>query len=516
MAAYPPPNMFGLPDKFTEWRSNQAEAVDRIVDCPTRFLSQVCPTGFGKSLTYVAAAIMSGQRTIILTSTKGLQTQLMRDFGHMPGVYDIRGRANYPCRLNTKATCDVGLCVFGVRCQFADQGGCHYFDQLNRVKSPEARVVVTNYSYWMAQNEFSDGLGAPFARIVCDEAHAVPDHVVDHVAVTLSKVSRLESEVLRLEESLPVTFQDWVAWADDKRQTVEALVLEAKLTRKEKRYLALKRLQEKLNQIVRRMDPTWIWEEGDAHVTLSPVWADRYAEEVLFLGVPNILLTSATVVPKTANMLGVPDEDHTFEEYPHTFPKANRRLYHIPTVRLNFRNGPLEERQWLTRLDQIIRDRADRKGIVHTVSYARRNLVLENSKFSSQMITHNRADTESVVRRFKRNQSPLILVSPSMATGWDFPDDECRWQVIIKLPYPDTRGNVMKTRSKLDPDYTSYLTMQQLIQACGRGVRSATDWCETFIIDDNIVWFIDRYQHLAVNWFMGAFGTSATVPKART
>jgi Rad3-related DNA helicase len=100
-----------------------------------------------------------------------------------------------------------------------------------------------------------------------------------------------------------------------------------------------------------------------------------------------------------------------------------------------------------------------------------------------------------------------------MATGWDFPDDECRWQIIIKLPFPDTRGEIIKARSKQDPDFTSYMAMQQLIQAVGRGVRSKTDWCETFIVDNNITWFIDRYKHLSVDWFRGAYKTKPTIPQ---
>jgi Rad3-related DNA helicase len=138
---------------------------------------------------------------------------------------------------------------------------------------------------------------------------------------------------------------------------------------------------------------------------------------------------------------------------------------------------------------------------------------MNQSKFRDVMISHSRRDTEKVVRDFKKAQPPLILVSPSMATGWDFPDDECRWQIIVKLPYPDTRGNIIKARSKQDPDFTSYLVMQQLIQACGRGVRSDHDWCETFVTDNNITWFIVKSGHLAVNWFEEAYSARTTIPR---
>ena len=54
--------------------------------------------------------------------------------------------------------------------------------------------------------------------------------------------------------------------------------------------------------------------------------------------------------------------------------------------------------------------------------------------------------------------------------------------------------------------------MQQLVQACGRGVRSVTDWCESIIIDDNIRWFLKRYRRFAPRWFLQAYKSIATLP----
>jgi Rad3-related DNA helicase len=189
-------------------------------------------------------------------------------------------------------------------------------------------------------------------------------------------------------------------------------------------------------------------------------------------------------------------------------------LYHIPTIRLNFRTTDMELRQWVARIDQIIRPRQDRKGIVHTISYKRRDVVMVRSKMRDILVSHKRLDTESVVRKFKAAYPPMVLVSPSMATGWDFPDEECRYQIIGKIPYPDTRGKIMKARTKTDKEYTSYVAMQQLVQACGRGVRSESDWCETFVIDDNVKWFLPNYRHMAPEWFREAYTSVRVVPKA--
>ena len=110
---------------------------------------------------------------------------------------------------------------------------------------------------------------------------------------------------------------------------------------------------------------------------------------------------------------------------------------------------------------------------------------------------------------------PAILVSPSVVTGYDFPYDECRFQIVGKLGFPDTRDPIMKARIKKDPDYSSYLAMQSLVQSSGRGGRATDDWCETFIIDDNAKWFLWKFKHFAPDWFMRAYTRLQFVPKAR-
>ena len=497
----PEPVVFGLP--YGEWRPLQDVACEQIIDCKERFLAQACPTGFGKSLVYMTAAMLIPGRTVVLTSTKGLQSQLIRDFGKVSGVTDMRGRSNYPCRLNTKVTCDMGVCTMGMKCPMRDQGGCFYFDQLRVAR--RSKVVITNYAYWMSQNEYSTGIG-DFDMMILDEAHAAPDHVISHMGVSFLK-TRWNEKLLGLSE-VPNDIKGWKVWAISRAEDVEYEMERMAVRGNEKGYLRLKRVAQKLDRI-KGMD-SFVWEDNRSSIDLSPISAAKYSEPFLFLGIKKVVLVSATIVPKTMDLLGVKG---TYTEYPHSFPVENRKVIHIPTVRMNYKNGAYEERVWLNRIDNIIRTRLDRKGVIHTVSYKRRDLILESSKFRDNMITHNRKDTEDTVREFKLADPPSILVSPSMATGWDFPDDECRWQIILKLPYPDTRGAIIKARSREDPKLIPYLVMQQLIQAAGRGVRSKEDWCETFIIDNNITWFIRQEEKLALGWFLEAFKVNRMIPE---
>jgi Rad3-related DNA helicase len=154
----------------------------------------------------------------------------------------------------------------------------------------------------------------------------------------------------------------------------------------------------------------------------------------------------------------------------------------------------------------------DRKGIIHTISYKRRDFVQEHSEFSVFMMANNSGNVETVLKKFIKSVPPRIMISPSIMTGIDLPGDYCRYQIILKVPYPSTQGALMKARCKRDPGYSSYIAAQQLVQAYGRTTRSEDDFSESFILDDNILWFLNRYPDYVPQYFKDAFTSLQTIP----
>lgn len=513
MSDFIPPQALGLPDKFSSWRPNQDKAIQRIVNSDKRVILSVLGTGSGKSLAAIASSILFGGKTVILTSTKGLQTQYMNDFASM-GMVDMRGRNSYPC-LATKGenSCDEGPCMAGVFCPLK-AGGCYYYDQLK--KAQKSNLVVTNYAYWLFSNAYSEGLGK-VNLLVCDEGHDSPEAVASFMQVDFARTDSWLAPLLpTIPEKLSIK-----AWKDWVRITTENLNTEidyhlaqvAAGSNKSARVVAKMKKIKKNFDIISTMDEdNWIVDVNPHTVTFAPIWASEYAQNILFMQIPHILLTSASICMKTAEMMGLSDDDCEHFEYPHTFPVENRLLMHLPTARFNFRSSQQDLYRMVTRIDQIIKERLDRKGIVHSVSYARRDLVLANSKFMDIMMTHDSVNTESIVKMFKESDPPKVLVSPSVATGYDFPGDECEYQIITKVPWPDSRSKIMKARTESDREYAPYITMQQLVQACGRSVRTPTDISENFIIDDNILWFIKQYKKFAPKYFLEAFEKKIVAP----
>jgi Rad3-related DNA helicase len=482
----------------------------------------VLPTGAGKSLVAATLATLTGWRTAILTSTKGLQDQILASFSTI-GLSDLRGQNAYRCRaLDLGAIyteyrtehnqCDVGPCKAGMLCPWRDLG-CLYFDAVARAKTTP--ILVTNYQAWMHQGA-GNGLG-DFDCLVLDEAHAAPAEVASFLTSTLTL--RQLSEV-GLDTPGSTDAVVWIAWANEHRtaltRRVETLTKEAKERRLSVSELRQLRQQKSTLRTVERLagatPEQWLVIEGDDGFSFHPIEIGAHVEAALLKEIPHVVLMSATLTRKTTETLGLDPEAMGWLVQPSTFPVERRPVIHVSTCRIDHRIDPMGTRLWLARLDQILATRADRKGIIHTGSYARAKLIYEHSEFRSRLVLHERATTREMVEWFRRAGPGTVMVSPSLTTGFDFAGDACEYQVILKVPWPDSREPVIEARTVKDKTYPAYIAMQDLVQAVGRGMRSEDDQCETLILDDHVRWFLSKYRTFAPQWFLDAFRSCITIP----
>lgn len=578
----PPPVDIGLPAKFAQWRPGQDRAVVRVIDSEKRVKVLALPTGAGKSASCVAVSVLAGGRTVILTATKALQGQYMVDFASM-GMVEVKGQNAYPCRALTepdaghldgggfrvrrqdgapgpaKQSCDEGPCHIGMTCRLRN-GGCHYYDAVREAE--QADLVVTNYAFWLAVNEYRkrternelgdkvevEGIGK-FDTLVLDEAHDAPEALSSFLTV---RITQVEVEGLLGTQLLPVQASpdEWARWATYHCSRAEALLEIAREAVKAshgadrtaaKQVKALRQLVRTLT-VLQTRGVEWVVEElredgGDpAHPDLqfAPVWPAPLAERYLFREIPSVLLVSATVRPKTLDYLGIARADADFWEERSTFPIARRPVIHIPTAKLTHTASEMVLRQWLVRIGQIMRARPGVRGIIHTGSYQRARYISDGLRerypdLHRLLLWHRSGanwqgsgrDLAQAMEEFRTRPvgNGLWLISPAVTTGYDFADDLCRVQIITKVPFPDTRSEVVKARTARDADYGMYLAMQTLVQSVGRSTRSETDWSETFVIDDQVTWFIGKYGKqagFAPRWFLEAYRSTSVIPPIPT
>lgn len=483
------PADFGFPARFTSFREAQIEAVHFTLNSESRFRALALPVGSGKSL-YGMAVAKHFNRTAILTVTKGLQEQYERDFAEA-GLVLIKGRTNYPC--DVADNCKLGG---HLRCSSQRDERCPYVQKYNEAKASE--YLVTNYAYWLNVMNKGQGLGE-FDCLILDECHDSSKALSAYLDFHISE-AEIERFTLADPRSCGEDLESWGKWAAKAESILKKHLSTAKSPHH--RALEAERMETLLDRLARLQtlnERNWVCElsEGTKYGRFwkfDCVWPGQYGE-MLFQHIPNVILMSGTLRPKTLSELGVKAANAEFRAWPRIFPPNRSPFYHVKSVAVKYGMDDAATARWLQTIDEIIEGRhRERKGIIHTVSYARQRMLLERSRFRQYMLANsNDPDSEeasAVVERFRQSSAPAILVSPSFGTGWDFPGQDCEWQILTNIPFPPMISKVMKRRKEADPSYQSAQAAKEIGQALGRGMRFAGDRCETFIVDDRIGFFM--------------------------
>lgn len=558
-----PPD-FGITNpKFTTFSKQQLEGLSTYMDLPDpdsipvgerQALILCLPTGSGKTLlnfTISKLAEMQGRRALILTHSKGLQDQAERDHS-CDGLKVIKGRSNYTC--DQHGDCERGSlfgCNAGSECP-AEQA---------KAEAAASSIVMANYAYWITVNRhvhMSKPIGE-FDVIIMDEAHLAPQILSDHLTVTLTpdKFTRkyqssigkqLASTFPELHESpkprahldpdeLAINVGLLSTWAKNNQGSVNIHLADLKERFNQSRAPHLADeiklygdLQEDLNLLASMKPANWVVDkprkdekpdtETDSQpdrITSTPIWVGQY-NRYLLSNARHVIMTSATIRPKTGTLLGLKAESTKFREWGRIFPASHNPVFYIPTATLTWKTESLDSTRKLVvdRILEIINHHKGHRGIIGTVSYHRMNWLYNallragDHDVRSRLIRHEtmnkwRESGQQLVDRYLKHEAAVAL-SPILSTGWDFPDDKCRFVIIPKIPFVVTKDLVMRARKEADKTYASYLTVLDLVQICGRGSRHMKDWCTCYIIDDSWKWFQGDCQHLAPKSFQVDYG----------
>ncbi len=515
---YPPPTLFGAPERFPDWRPHQYEALCASLASTKRVVVHNAPTGFGKELIACMEALMSGRRAVILTSSKPLQTQYSDEWG----MLDIRGQNNYPCLAthpggeffeedSAPVMVDEGPCHFGKECSLKS-GGCVYYDKLRA--APSESLSVWNYDLWLSINRFSPPHSVrKVPLLVLDEAHAATDRLLSAMAVDVAQwdirhILKTRSKLPKAED--PVA---WSQWAAKYRPTAANMADVAKATGDRVRASKLEAFKRALDGLA-AMDVGWMGEERGDHFYFEPIEPARFAEQYLFAGAEKVVMVSATIVPDTPRRLGVAEEDIDYFEYPSSFPVANRPIYYLPTVRMRYGMDAEDTRAMVRQFDRIASSRIwGTRGVNHAVSYVRQQEFRELSEYAPFMLCPKSGEVDAGIAQLRATPPPVILNSPAITTGYNLAGDDARWGVMSKMPYPPTQGNIFKARTEADPRYPLAIAARDTMQATGRIVRGADDWGENFLLDKSFARLIYAERDLLAKWWLEALVRVDGVPQ---
>ena len=484
---------------FATFREHQEEAIVSIFEAfkEKKFVILEAPTGSGKSaIGMTLARIFS--RSHLLTIQKILQDQYARDFDD---IYVMKGRSNYVCSVNGK-DCSKGECRKNA--SKISRHHCPY--KVARDIAEKSRKTLHNFDSFYYQKSF-------FSKrplMIIDECHNIEGKFMNFISFTINnklipvKIPELDS----LEDYTEFIKEDYFP-------PIEKLIEEheAKASRTEEEielYDILINIAKRINifLVSRKRKKEYIFEykqDGpNQRLVFKPIEVGEYCY-LIYGHAHKILLMSATILnpPQFARNSGIPLDDYEYIEVPSTFPAENRQIHITSELDLRWKTMAHEIVKIPKVIKRYLNMYPDEKGIIHThtnklVEYIRKNVRSNRFLFKDDFV-----DVFQLLKVHEKKEASVIVAS-GFSEGLDLKDELSRFQLILKVPYPDLKDKQLRKRMETDKDYYGYLTGLKLVQSYGRSVRSKEDYCDTYILDRNFKMFYGMYKKMLPKWFKEA------------
>ena len=513
------------------WREYQAETVARIINSSKRFVLVQAPTGAGKSPIAVAAAQLIEPKVIrrrvdqdgnvtelppqssILTTTKQLQWQYLGDFSDQ--AIELKGRANYDCLVEPVSAAEAPCVVHSPR-RCPSFSVCPYYQTL--AQADLKPLGVHNYANYLTNANYADRFHQQ-TLLILDEAHLLDDQLMGFISRDINIHTCRKFDILPptndIQRGLRIPFHEWQAWAGVWQAELKAEVhrLGAELKGKDEQDTPLlrtwqqgKSLLSTLNYLKEAEEP-WVITPTPDGWEFKPIWIGQYANDLLYRYASKIVLMSATILdPITfAKTVGIPPDEMEFIDVPSTFPVGSRPIYYNPQMVVK---GGMGDDELAPLLDSIYRTcnaHEGEKGLLHTVSFSLLLTIARNAPgdVRQRLMWHTSKDRLKVYEAFRESDEDRILLSPSMKEGISLEDNLCRFIGVAKVPFPYLGDPQTKARMQttMGQAWYAWRSMCDLIQATGRGMRSATDTCSVYIFDGAFTrLFVNMARFVPEHW----------------
>lgn len=172
-----------------------------------------------------------------------------------------------------------------------------------------------------------------------------------------------------------------------------------------------------------------------------------------------------------------------FGRIPSTFDFSKSPIYVLPNYKMTFALKEKNMPYVIQLIDSILQRHQGQKGIIHTGSYEFSKAVKYNSNTKHRLLCYDSARDKDVCLDEYAFQKDKVLVGPTLIEGINLPDDECRFMIIMKVPYPSLADKLVDAKKDIIPNWYNGETIKSVIQSLGRGIRHKNDWCITYVID---------------------------------
>jgi len=511
----------------------------------------------------VAKALGSNPGGYYLVTQKLLQDQITNDFERFPKQFadtgiTLKSAVEYPCESHAdcysghQATtdwlklskdnpgmspepddpealkpCQRLIQVDDLRGGFrrAEYSNCLY--EHHKREFATRPVGVTNYAYWLSERAFV-GAFPNKNMLIADECHGIEKQILGFVELGVSpeQIERFSKGV----DNYPIeTAAEFLRWLDvDYGPAVQLsyeVTREKALKQPHNRRL-LHDLQAVENHMrrfamaaegLKNQPENWVYwcepgkKRGFQYI-VKPLNAAPYFKKLMTASSAVRIYMSAYPGPKNlfCHTLGLDPQKVAWKNLSSTFPIANRPVHMVMLGSMGRQAYDETLPKLLSTTTKILNKHKGTKGLIHCHSYKLGKAIYDHlltTEHASRVLFPEVArDRNELFARHRLTTEPTVLLSPSMTEGFSLDDDLARFQIIAKMPFPYLGDKQIAAKKDLDQDWYTLQTVMTIIQACGRIVRSDTDYGDTYILDrDFYRLYNDDNLQFFPKWFEDAF-----------
>ena len=477
----------------------------------------------------------------IITNSKLLQDQYSNEY---ESISDLKGKENYECE---QYSCS---CAQGAEFNRLNKTSCESCPYTYAKESfISGNMSLTNFYLYILYAIYNPKLleSRDSRVLIVDEAHEFDDVMSDFITIkiteTMVKRFKFSDEYSIMKQLKGVTtitqYVDFLKYLNgevlttlesmekgmssaprnvkqDKRDLKINKVIGGKNSDVKMMQLAtdLRQLQLKIEIFLKeyKENPNnWVLESyynekvKQKELSLEPIWAYDYLDKYVFSNYDMVVLMSGTILDKSlfCQLNGLDVSKAVYYSIRSPFNPKNRPIFYMPLGKMSYKSKEETFKKYIPYIQKLLDKYKNKKGIIHTNSFELAKWI-EGAIKDPRLIFHDSTNKDEMLKLHKESPEPTVIVSPSMDTGVSFDNDDARFQIIAKVPYPSLGSQKNKLRQSNNPDWYSWKTVSGLIQMTGRPVRSNIDYADTIIIDGGFGDVIKHSSHFIPDWIQEA------------
>jgi Rad3-related DNA helicase len=474
-----------------------------------KFIMIDAPTGVGKSYAAIMIAdwyrkeINKTAKVDIVTNTKILQDQYVRDFTF---AANLKGKNNYWCRRQNMACGDAQVLnkASDKKCTVCP----HKIAQSNFLRSP---LSLTNFHLIITYSMYAPDMLAERGSnlLIIDEAHAFEEAFCDFISSIFSERSLKLLDIWQpwMERDLDgiTSISEMSDYCEKiivpllSSKAVELIELAKESRNRSKKLEYIKKADHvdksmcKYNRFLedrKSYSTNWIFEKdldnwGKTTIKVEPIWGSKYLDDIFWSKYDHVIFMSGTLLDRKlfSSIMGINEEESTYMELPCPFDSEKRPVIYLKYGKMSYYDKKKTFSRSIPIINKILEKNIENKGIIHTSNYELSNWI-KSSITNDRLLFHDSATREKSLDEHLSTKNKTVLISPSMINGIDLKDDLSRFQVILKVPFPNLVSLKIKKRLESNPDWYNWKTLVDILQSYGRSIRNDEDWAETYILDE--------------------------------